>query len=176
VFWLHGFSATSLDELAAAMGMNRPSIYRAFGGKEAIYRRALQVFVREMDATFERCVGDAAHPRDGLRSFYTEALATYTAGRQARGCLVMCTAAAAAADHPEIRADLLLIMQRLDDKLSAFLEAARIHGALPAAFDVAGRAMLAQALLHSLSLRARAGDSAEVLARLIDSGVDAIVG
>jgi AcrR family transcriptional regulator len=41
VFWAQGFSGTSLDDLSAAMGMNRPSIYRAFGDKEAVYRLAL---------------------------------------------------------------------------------------------------------------------------------------
>ncbi|HIF33901.1 MAG TPA: TetR/AcrR family transcriptional regulator, partial [Planctomycetaceae bacterium] len=35
VFWTKGFNATSLDDLSVAMGMNRPSIYRAFGDKEA---------------------------------------------------------------------------------------------------------------------------------------------
>ena len=36
VFWSKGFSGTSLDDLSTAMGMNRPSIYRAFGDKEAV--------------------------------------------------------------------------------------------------------------------------------------------
>ncbi len=174
VFWLHGFSATSLDDLAVAMEMNRPSIYRAFGDKEAIYRRALEAFVREMDATFERCVGGVAHPRDGLRRFYMAALATYTEGEQAKGCLVMCTAAAAAADYVDIRDDLLQIMGRLDEKIARLFTAARDAGVLAGDFDAQGRAALAQALLHSLSLRARAGSSADALERLIDSGLEAI--
>ncbi len=174
VFWLHGFSATSLDDLAVAMGMNRPSIYRAFGDKEVIYRRAMEAFVREMDATFERCVCGAAHPRDGLRRFYMEALATYTAGDRAKGCLVMCTAATAAADYSDIRDDLLQIMQRLDGKIAELLGAARDSGLLPERFDVQGRAALAQAVLHSLSLRARAGSSAETLEQLVRSGLEAM--
>ena len=52
VFWTKGFSATSLDDLSSAMGMNRPSIYRAFGDKEAIYRRALMQFAQGMEAAF----------------------------------------------------------------------------------------------------------------------------
>jgi AcrR family transcriptional regulator len=54
VFWTKGFSATSLDDLSVAMGMNRPSIYGAFGDKEALYRRALMQFCEGMEAAFER--------------------------------------------------------------------------------------------------------------------------
>src|SRR4051812_36374931 len=37
VFWDAGFAASSLDELSAAMEMNRPSVYAAFGDKETLY-------------------------------------------------------------------------------------------------------------------------------------------
>src|SRR6202521_4415529 len=40
-FWKYGYAATSLDDLAAATGMNRPSLYAAFGDKRAIYLKAL---------------------------------------------------------------------------------------------------------------------------------------
>src|SRR5437870_5077216 len=40
VFWREGFAATSLDQLAAATGMNRPSLYSAFGDKRDLYIKA----------------------------------------------------------------------------------------------------------------------------------------
>src|SRR4249919_2313925 len=42
VFWTLGYAATSLDDLAAATGLNRPSLYAAFGDKHALYMRALE--------------------------------------------------------------------------------------------------------------------------------------
>src|SRR5207253_10001104 len=42
VFWQEGFAATSLDQLSAATGMNRPSLYGAFGDKRDIYIKAYQ--------------------------------------------------------------------------------------------------------------------------------------
>ena len=44
VFWSKGFSGTSLDDLASAMEMKRPSIYNAFGDKQSLYRAALDAF------------------------------------------------------------------------------------------------------------------------------------
>ena len=62
VFWAKGFSGTSLDDLSGAMGMNRPSIYRAFGDKEEIYRQALNQFGMVMDEAFAAYT--LAHEKD----------------------------------------------------------------------------------------------------------------
>ena len=50
VFMAKGFTGASLDELAAAAGLNRPSLYAAFGNKEALFRRALDLYEREKQA------------------------------------------------------------------------------------------------------------------------------
>ena len=175
VFWTKGFSATSLDDLSAAMDMNRPSIYRAFGDKEAIYRKALVQFCQGMEAAFAGTMLAEADVRNGLTRFYREAVATYTGGERAKGCMVMSTAVAAATCHAEIQADLLAIIRDLDKKMAKRFRQAVEDGQLPASFDVNGRATIAQSLLHSLSLRARAGESERQLRRLIKSGVEMLV-
>ena len=175
VFWTKGFSATSLDDLTVAMGMNRPSIYRAFGDKEAVYRKALMQFCQGMEAAFERTMLAEDDIRKALASFYRDALEVYTSGEQPKGCLVMGTAVAAAVCHPEIQADLLNVIRDLDQKIAKRLEQARDAGQLEASFDATGRAAVAQSLLHSLSLRARAGETPKRLRRMIEAGVETVV-
>ena len=175
VFWTKGFSATSLDDLTVAMGMNRPSIYRAFGDKEAVYRKALMLFCQGMEAAFERTMLAEDDIRKALASFYRDALAVYTSGEQPKGCMVMSTAVAAAACHPEIQADLLNVIRGLDQKIAKRLERACDAGQLEASFDATGRAAVAQSLLHSLSLRARAGETPSRLRRMIKAGVETVV-
>lgn len=175
VFWTKGFSATSLDDLASAMGMNRPSIYRAFGDKEAVYRKALMQFCQGMEAAFERTMLAEDDIGKALTSFYREALATYTSGEQPRGCMVMSTAVAAAACHPEIQAVLLTTIRGLDEKMTMRLQQASEAGQLGSSSDIVGRALIAQSLLHSLSLRARAGETQSQLRRMIKSGVRMII-
>ena len=55
VFWRHGYEGASLADLTAAMGINRPSLYAAFGNKETLFRRALDHYA----------AGAAADSRDG---------------------------------------------------------------------------------------------------------------
>lgn len=176
VFWAKGYSATSLDDLAEAMSMNRPSIYRAFGGKEAIYRQALAEFGKGLEAAFAQTMGKEGEIGKALTKFYNAALAVYTSGTEAKGCLVMSTAVTAATSHPEIRKDLLGVIDSLDSKIEQRLEQARSAGQLDQAFDVRGRAVLAQGMLHSLSLRARAGQTPSQLKRMIKSSVQMILG
>ena len=175
VFWSKGFSATSLDDLSTAMSMNRPSIYRAFGDKETIYRKAMAQFCGRMEEAIESTMFAEEDLRKALTRFYREALAIYTSGDQPKGCMVMSTAVSAAGSHPEIQADLLNVIRTIDRKIKTRLQQAMEAGRLPADFDASTRAGIAQALLHSLSLRARAGETTRRLEKLIKSGVEAVV-
>ena len=171
VFWLKGFSDTSLDDLSSAMAMNRPSIYRAFGDKEAIYRKVLLNFCQKMEAAYEHTMLGSNGIRQSLKSFYVGALNVYTSGDQAKGCMVMSTAIAAATSHPVIQSDLLNVIQSLDNKFTEQFEQAIESGELAPSIDARTRATVAQSLLHSLSLRARAGEPQSQLTQLIDNGV-----
>lgn len=174
VFWHKGFSETSLDDLADAMGMNRPSIYRAFGDKEAIYRQVLMKYSDKMEAAFNYTMHSEEDIRKRLASFYNGALDVYTAGDQAKGCMLMSTAIVAATNYSGIQLDLLTVIRGLDKKLTERFKAAMESGQIASSVDAESRAALAQGLLHSLSLRSRAGQARSQLICLIESGVEII--
>ncbi|MGH3674421.1 MAG: TetR/AcrR family transcriptional regulator, partial [Mycobacterium sp.] len=104
-FWRKGFAGTSLDDLAAGMGMNRPSIYAAFGDKRALYLRAVAEYSRASVAALGRRLDEPRSLRDGLRAVYQGACAFYQAGDQApRGCFLIGTAVTEATRDPKVRA------------------------------------------------------------------------
>lgn len=176
VFWAQGFSGTSLDDLSAAMGMNRPSIYRAFGDKETLYRQAVAHFSTQMEDGFKQTVLREADLRKGLKKFYRAALQVYATGDKALGCMVMCTAPAAAVSHPSVQADLLAVIEQLDTQLSHRVELAIEQQQLPRTTDAKSLSKLIQAVLHSLAIRARAGESQAALRRLADAAVITLLG
>ena len=65
VFWRKGYEGTSLLDLTEAMGINRPSLYAAFGNKEALFRKALDRYI----------AGPAAHTREALEESTARAVA-----------------------------------------------------------------------------------------------------
>ncbi len=158
VFWQKGFAGTSLDDLAAAMQMNRPSIYNAFGDKESIYRLALSEFCGRLDAGLQASVASTPDIRQGLVRFFEQAVDVYCSTEPALGCLMMCTAPTEALSHPDVGKDLTALIRRVDAQLAEKLQDAIAKGTLPDTIDAGLTARALQAILHSLALRARAGE------------------
>ncbi len=156
-FWWRGFAGTSLDEISAATGMNRPSLYAAFGDKKAIYRKAVEQFNRDFLARLHAALFAGAGIEKDLASFYLAALPTYqSGGGPARGCPVICTATIEAAVDNEIQADLAGALDCIDEALTARFALARDQGELKNAAEPAKLGRMAGALLHSLAVRVRA--------------------
>ncbi|MFT4564688.1 MAG: AcrR family transcriptional regulator [Gammaproteobacteria bacterium] len=174
VFWQRGLSATSLDDLSLAMEMNRPSIYNAFGNKEAIYRAAFAQFGRQMEGGFEQTINAESDLRKGLVKFYDQAIGLYCSGDVALGCLVMCTAPVETSIHPEVRGDLKTLIELIDKKLERRINEAVKHGDFPADSDVKLTAKLIQGVLHSLAIRARAQESQSNLKKIARFAVNCL--
>src|SRR5438094_8818028 len=87
-----GFAATSLDDISASTGMNRPSLYGAFGDKHALYRRSLERYRAIGRAAMSEALAYDKPLRGALRSGYDKALSMYLSGdRGARGCFLIGT-------------------------------------------------------------------------------------
>src|SRR5919205_1081784 len=70
VFWRKGYEAASISDLTAAMGINPPSLYAAFGNKEELFRKALDRYTEKHDAFVEEAL---ARPkaRDAIAALLT---------------------------------------------------------------------------------------------------------
>lgn len=167
-FWRKGLSGVSLDALAEETGVARPSLAAAFGDKRALYLRVVEVFTEQMFAAAKAVMTARKPLRDELAAFFDGALALYLSGDVPKGCLGVCTLPVAAAEDEDIRAVLLTIIAATDDIFRRrFAEEARKRR-----FDVEGRSLLAAALLHSIAIRARAGQSKRELKAMVASAVD----
>jgi AcrR family transcriptional regulator len=173
VFWGKGFAGTSLDDLAHAMAMKRPSIYNAFGDKQSLYRAALGAFQDRLNSGLELLL-EEQDVKVGLNRFFTRALDVYMMGETPLGCFIFCTAPAEAVAHPDVRDDILGITTRTDKALKTFFENAQHEGHFPTETDPRVAAQVTQATLHSLALRSRAGQSRSTLNRMAKGAVEMI--
>lgn len=172
VFWTKGLTATSLDDLAAAMKMNRPSIYNAFGNKTSIYRKAFARFVSQLGEQLDTALFSEPNLNIAMKQFYRTALDTYFTGEAPLGCFVTSTAVVEAAAHPEIREDLDAVINRVDAVIEKRLLAAQHDGDWPKDNDAKNVAKLLHATLQSLAVRARGGESRSSLEIMYSSAVD----
>jgi len=167
VFWTQGYDATSLDDLSAAAGMNRPSLYLAFGNKEALYRLALgryrQLFLEEVA---DRFLAERRLPA-ALTAGFDAAIEFFSlGGPPARGCFELVTGLNVAGRYPTLQA---AVAEGAEWRLCFArqrLERARAEGELVDHRDIGGRALLLRSTLESIAINARLGGAPSSLRAL----------
>lgn len=176
-FWKTGYSATTLDDLSEATGMNRPSLYGAFGDKHELYLRALAQYWELSRATMREALAYDRPLREALQRVYGMALSSYLSGKNGpRGCFAISTATTEAVHDAKIRRALAEGLREIDEAFEARIRFAKERGDLRRDADPAALAVLAGAALHTLALRSRAGASRVALQTIVDAAVDLICG
>src|SRR6266404_8460147 len=171
-----GFAATSLDDLSAATGMNRPSLYGAFGDKRELYIKAYQRYRADARAAMVDIFRDELPIRKRLERIFAVALDIYLSGDAGpRGCFTVITAASEAVSDPEIRAMVLEGFTELDKAFAACFRLAKEKGELPASADAVVLAQLASSTIHTIAIRARARVPRKDLEAIVKGAIDVMV-
>jgi len=175
VFWKNGYAATSLDELAAATSMNRPSLYAGFGDKRELYLGTLQRYRDQTRAAVADLLADDPKLRVFLKRYYEAALDLYLGGEEGgRGCYSISTAGTQAAVDPAVREYFAESIRASDAFLSGLIRKARDCGEIAPSANPEALGQLATATLHTLALRARAGSPREQLTPLAAAAIEMI--
>ncbi|MCK1383798.1 TetR/AcrR family transcriptional regulator [Bradyrhizobium sp. 21] len=177
LFRTQGFAATSLDDLSEATGMNRPSLYGAFGDKRELYIKSYQRYRDEARASMVAIFREEMPLRLRLERIFACALNIYLSGETGpRGCFTVVTAASEAVSDPDIRAMVLDGLTDLDKAFANCFRRAKEKGELPGSADPAVLAQLASATVHSIAIRSRARVSREDLEAIVKGAIDVMVG
>jgi AcrR family transcriptional regulator len=172
-----GFTATSLDDLSAATGMNRPSLYGAFGDKRELYIKSYARYRADARELMIDIFRDRMPIRKRLERIYAVALDIYLSGEAGpRGCFTVMTAASEAVSDPDIRAMVLDGFSELDNAFAACFRIAGENGELPKTADPVVMAQLASATIHTIAIRARARVPRKELETIVKGAIDVMVG
>jgi AcrR family transcriptional regulator len=172
VFMEKGFAGASLDDLAAASGLNRPSLYAAFGDKEQLYIHTLRFYGARSIEGLDAILAEKGTIQNRLGKVYRASIDLYTAPPHRPGCLIVGTAAVEAPTHPRIAA----VAAELLVAIETSLERAFATSGLPPTPTPAARARMAGAILYAIAIRARLGTKAVELRAFAASMVQAICG
>lgn len=172
VFMEKGFAAASLDDLAAASGLNRPSLYAAFGDKEQLYIATLRFYGQKSLEGLDTILGGPGTIRQRLARVYNAAIELYTAPPVRPGCLIVGTAAVESPTHPRIATVARDLLAAIEERL----ERAFADSDLPDKPSPASRARMAGAIMYAIAIRARLGVEAGELRAFAASMVPTICG
>jgi len=155
LFWRKGFEATSMNDLCEAMGVRSPSLYAAFGSKEALYLEAVERYVQTQGPPIWSKLAEGATARAGIENMLIAASENLPKSRaKPAGCMAALAAvgdewpAAIARVTKKVRLEML-------GTLRSRLETAVANGELPAATDVDGLSRFYLSVYQGMAIQAR---------------------
>lgn len=159
VFWRHGFQAASLAELTAATGLCKPSLYAAFGDKEALYLKALERYVTLQVEQHAAIFGTEPDARSALEKFLRTMAAMLADPGLPRGCLIVNGMAdcGMASTPPAIEQALHKAVQGSETRLHRQFIQAQRDGQLAPDINTGGLAAFYTSFLAGLGILAKSG-------------------
>ncbi|HEY0313254.1 MAG TPA: TetR/AcrR family transcriptional regulator [Allosphingosinicella sp.] len=170
VFWSKGYEGASLTDLTEAMGITRPSLYAAFGNKEALFKKAFDLYEREKLAYIQEALA-AATVRGVAERLMRGNLAMLTEECTARGCLSVISSMACGAEAESVRSEVVARRAVWNAAVVERFERARAEGDLPDHIDPQGLSRLLSAMLQGISIQHGDGATKEQLEQLIDTSL-----
>jgi AcrR family transcriptional regulator len=172
VFWRKGYEGASLPDLTRAMGINRPSLYAAFGNKESLFRKALERYV-EGPASFMREALEEPNVRAAVERLLHETADRLSDPCHPGGCLIVQGALACGDAADSIRNELVARRAAAERLLRLRFERARAEGDLPAGARPADLARYVATVIHGMAVQASSGVSRAKLRRVAELAVRA---
>jgi TetR/AcrR family transcriptional repressor of nem operon len=176
LFWRKGLATTGIQDVVAATGLNRSSLYATFGGKHALYLAALDRYLEEHALPgFTSLAGDS-RGLPAITRFFDQLIRARCSGERARwGCLMVNAHAGPESADPEVRRRLDRHHEQLRAALSDALRTALRQGQLHPGVDIDATAGQLALLAYAVNLRSRAGAPATELERTVNHTITTLM-
>jgi AcrR family transcriptional regulator len=173
VFWERGYDGASMADLTAAMGINSPSLYAAFGCKEALFREAVELYVATDGSATVRALSEQPTARAAVDAMLRRNAETFAVLEPPRGCLVVLGVGHATPDNKSVNDHLAARRRQVQEQIAKRLERGVADGDLPRGIDIVALAAFYSTVLQGISIQARDGASREALIAVVDCAMAA---
>ena len=166
-FWARGYEATSINDLVAATGINRGSLYAAFADKRGLFLRALEHYDKEHRRAFLAALARDHAPRDAILEAFRQVAEASEGGRNRKGCLLVNTALELSPHDPGIEKVVRAKLEAVEAFFRGRIEAARKDGSLSPEIPAAETARVLFALFVGLRVITRSRPDRAVMRSIV---------
>lgn len=167
VFWRRGYEGASLADLTEAMGINRPSLYAAFGNKEGLFRRAIDRYA-EGTACHVREALEEPTAREVVERLLRGGVELVTSPKNPAGCFMVQSALACGDAADPLRQEVARRRADGEEALRERFERAVAEGDLPAGADPGRLSRYIFAISYGLAVQASGGANRDELMQIVD--------
>ncbi|WP_326568164.1 TetR/AcrR family transcriptional regulator [Amycolatopsis rhabdoformis] len=171
VFWERGYEGASLADLTGAMGINPPSLYAAFGGKEALFREAVDQYSATYGSATPRALAEEPTAHAAIEAMLRDNVRVYVDPAHPTGCMVVLAATNCSPANRSVCEHLGLARAHVRELIRARLRRGVEAGELPEATDVDALGGYYATVLFGLSVQARDGAGLPELTAVIDAAL-----
>jgi len=170
VFWSKGYEGASLTDLTEAMGITRPSLYAAFGNKESLFRKALDLYEREKMAYVGKAMAQPT-ARKVAETMLRGAVDTASGAGEPHGCLRVISSVACGPAAQSIHDEVVERSNKGKQALIERFEQAKAEGDLPPQINAEGLTRTLIAFLQGISIQANQGATRDELDQLVETAL-----
>ena len=172
VFWRRGYEGAALSDLTRAMRINRPSLYGAFGNKQALFRKVLDRFAAG-PAAYLSAVLEQPTARAVAQQLLQQAAKALTNPHQPHGCLMVQGALSCGQEANPIRRELIMRRGAAEAAIRRRLARAKSERDLPRRSNPADLARYLMTVMHGMAVQAAGGASRAKLQRVARAALHA---
>ena len=167
VFWKKGYEGTSLPDLTKAMGINRPSLYAAFGNKQALFKKVVERY-SSGPACYIREAIEKPTVKEVMDTLLRQGIDLLYSPKNPRGCMIVQSALACSDEAEPVKKELAGLRDAGYNALLKRFEKAKADGELSKDAKPADLARYATTIMHGLSIQASSGAKREELDRVVE--------
>lgn len=166
-FWVYGYEGTSMAVLIEAMDMNKPSIYAAFGNKEALFNQVLDKYVSGPSAFVQEAMAEPTSYQVA-KKFLTKAVELLTQQRTQRGCMIVQGALSCGTEAETIQKKLISYRASIEENFKKRFDLAIANADLPEDTNTSALAKYVATIHQGISVQASSGASKDELMGVVN--------
>jgi AcrR family transcriptional regulator len=173
VFWEHGYEGASMTDLTSAMGINSPSLYAAFGCKEALFREAVAYYNDTEGTAVATALRDLPTARESIAEVMRHQVIAYTDPEKPRGCMIVLAATTSTDRSHTVHEHLAEWRMATEHDFRERIERGIADGDVPAGANAATIAAFYNAVNQGMAIQARDGADRSKLSAVAESAIAA---
>lgn len=169
VFWEKGFEPASIADLLEGTGLNKGSLYNAFGGKQQLFVKALKMYDRDRQSMLAKLEA-LDNPRQAIVTLFDNIVATTVADKDHKGCFLFNTALQINTHDEEVNTLVTNGVREVEAFLRRSIEVGQARGDMPKELNPETVAKTLLALIVAIRVLGRGVFTETALRTIADEG------